>query len=348
MVATGRHIIRRDAESFGTRDGPLNMLKRLLFTLVALLVLGAAAALWFLFAPPPAAPKRETASVMTATVDGRERRYVVVAPEPAPASGAPVLIALHGSGGNGEQLRGLIGRTLERLTAVDHAYVVYPDGFEAHFNDCRRAAQYSARTLGVDDVGFMREIVARLVAEQHVDRRRVYALGYSNGGHMALRLALEAPDLVSGAIVIAASLPTAENFDCPLADLPAPTMVFIAGTGDPINPFNGGEAALFGFGSRGNVRPARASAEWYAQTLGLASGTPEALGSASGLSAYHEDWSGAEGRVRLVTIETGGHTIPQAAYRYPRILGRTFGSDLVLDSSWRYVAGEPPQTGEEP
>jgi polyhydroxybutyrate depolymerase len=322
------------------------MLKRLVFVLVVLLVAAGAAAIYFLFAPPPA-PPTGTAAASTITVDGRERRYVVVAPAEMPTAGAPVLIALHGSEGSGDQLRSLIGRTLERLTAADHAYLVFPDGYEGHFNDCRRAANYSARTLGIDDVAFLRAIVARLVSEERVNPRRVFALGFSNGGQMALRLALEAPDLVSGAIVIAASVPSVENFDCPLADLPARVAVFIAGTRDPINPFNGGEVAMFGVESRGNVRPARASAEWYAQTLGLTASPPQSLGNASGLAAYREDWSGAEGRVRLVTIESGGHTIPQAAYRFPRILGRTFGSDAVLESSWRFVAGEPGQGAAE-
>lgn len=66
--------------------------------------------------------------------------------------------------------------------------VVYPDGYEGHFNDCRRVASFSARALNVDDVGFVRRITEQLVEEEQVDPERVYTIGFSNGGHMALRL----------------------------------------------------------------------------------------------------------------------------------------------------------------
>jgi polyhydroxybutyrate depolymerase len=87
---------------------------------------------------------------------------------------------------------------IERIAEKDDV-VVYPDGYEGHFNDCRRVASYSARTLNVDDVGFIKRIVERLGAEKKINPERVYAIGCSNGGHLALRLALEAPELIKGA-----------------------------------------------------------------------------------------------------------------------------------------------------
>ena len=59
------------------------------------------------------------------------------------------------------------------------------------------------------------------------------------------------------------------------------------------------------------------------------------------MAAYNDDWTSSDGRLRLVTIESGGHTVPQEAYRFPRILGKTFPSDAVLETSWRFVRGEP-------
>ena len=117
--------------------------------------------------------------------------------------------------------------------------------------------------------------------------------------------------------------------------------MLIEGTADPINPYNGGPVTLYGFGSRGNVRPARAGAEWFAQTLGLASSKSQLLTEAGHMAAYRDDWSGSEGRLRLVTIESGGHTVPQEAYRFPRILGKTFPSDAILETSWQFMRGEP-------
>ena len=59
-----------------------------------------------------------------------------------------------------------------------------------------------------------------------------------------------------------------------------------------------------------------------------------ALGS---ISADACEWL-ANGRpmVSLVTVHNGGHTIPQSVYRFPRLLGRTFESDAVIDYIWRF------------
>jgi len=319
------------------------MLRKLLVSLVTLLLLGAAAAWWFVYAPNPPPPSAFSES-MTLQVDGRTRTFTVSQPA-APRPGASILLVLHGSRSSGGSMRLLLGRTLERITRNDNTLLVYPDGFEGHFNDCRRAADFSAHTQKIDDVDFMRAIVAQLVAQEQADPRKVYALGYSNGGQMALRLALQSPDIVSGVIAVAAGVPTTENLECPMADLPARAMVLVEGTADPISPYNGGPVTLYGFGSRGNVRPARTGAAWFAQTLGLADTPSQLLAEAEGLAAYRDDWIGADARVRLVTIQSGGHTVPQAAYRYPRALGKTLRTDDVLESSWRFVRGEKEPAG---
>jgi len=320
------------------------MLKRLLLGVLVFVVLGGVTAAWLLYSPKPPAPLVR-AEAVTMTVDKRTRSYLLVAPPDAPPH-SPVLLVLHPSRGDAAEMRRIVGGAIERITAADHPLIVYPDGFEGHFNDCRRAASYSARTAGIDDVAFMRAIVDRLVTERQADPRRVFALGYSNGGQLAVRLTLEAPDLLAGAIVISANLPTVDNLACRIGELPTRRLVFIEGTSDRINPFNGGPVTLFGFASRGNVRPARASAAWFANTLGLLSSGSQPLAMASGLAAYHEDWIGPEARVMLVTIQSGGHTVPQAAYRFPRILGKTFRSDAVLESAWQFVASNA--TAEKP
>ena len=99
---------------------------------------------------------------MTLTVDGRSRQYLLSVPE-SPRPGASILFVLHPSARHASDMWQILGRTLERITRDDNTLLVYPEGFEGHFNDCRRAADYSARTLDIDDVGFMRAIVAQLV-----------------------------------------------------------------------------------------------------------------------------------------------------------------------------------------
>ncbi len=105
------------------------------------------------------------------------------------------------------------------------------------------------------------------------------------------------------------------------------------------NLYGGGRVALFGFGDRGNVLSAQESAQWFAHRLGLAATEPQALGKEiSGLSARQQDWRSTNWHVRLVTIEGGGHTVPQTGYRFMRLLGGTFHSDSVLESMWKLLA----------
>jgi polyhydroxybutyrate depolymerase len=141
------------------------------------------------------------------------RSYAFYAPANL-APGAPLVLALHGSMGNAEQMRRGTGYAFERL-ADRHGFVVaYPEGYEGHWNDCRKEASFAARRLRIDDVGYLRALVGRFRSEYGVDSTRVYAVGVSNGGHMIYRLALEAPDLVRAVAAVAANLPAAGNMEC--------------------------------------------------------------------------------------------------------------------------------------
>jgi polyhydroxybutyrate depolymerase len=239
-------------------------------------------------------------------------------------------------------MRRICGDLLERLARQRRFAVAYPDGFEGHFDDLRRKATYSARRLKIDDVGFTRAMVILMAREYSIDPGRVYALGYSNGGAMVLRLALETPDLVAGVISISANLPTADNIDCPIVDGRHTAVVLIEGTADPINPYLGGRVSIFGLGDRGPVLSAQKSAEWFAQRYGLKPDTgPKPVLRQGGLVASWQDWGADRPLVRLVTIQGGGHTIPKA----PRpgvtlLLGRTFRSDALIEGALDVVSGE--------
>jgi polyhydroxybutyrate depolymerase len=312
------------------------VLRRLLIGLAVVLVVLGAVAAYLLYAPKPTLPVGPI-EAMALDIGGHPRRYTVFTPSHLQA-GASVLVAFHASQSSGEEMRRIVGSVLERIAEKENVVIVYPDGYEGHFNDCRRVASYSARKLNVDDVGFTKRIIEQLVAEKKINSGRVFAIGYSNGGHMALRLALETPEMVKGAAAIAANLPAPDNMDCKVARSPSRFVMFVEGTQDPINPYAGGLVTLFGFGNRGNVLSAQASAEWFARALGLAAAETQTLEHVSGISAHQQDWISSSGHVRLITIEGGGHTVPQAAYRFPRILGSTFQSDSVLESTWQLFA----------
>lgn len=282
---------------------------------VALLSL-AAAAFWYLWAPTPDASdlggRIETGVLQH---EGRARQYRVYLPA-RPAQRPQLWIVLHGSRGDGPTMRRWTGYGFDRLADRHGDVVVYPDGFGGHWNDCRRVAAYSARTLNVDDVGFLRALAARFRAD--TDIAGVHVVGFSNGGHMAFRLALEAPGDFDGYAAIAANLPVPDNTVCPQQAAPVRIML-VNGTRDPINPYDGGRVTLFGFGDRGVVRSAADSARFFAQ--GYGSTAIEESGS-DPVSWQRWRYAG-HAVVGLATIADGGHAVPQPYARVPRMLGRT-------------------------
>lgn len=169
-------------------------------------------------------------------IDGLDRTFTALVPE-SRATG--VVIALHGAGGTGARLRLLMPRTFEADAAGRSLIVVYPDGFEGGWNGCRSAAPTAANARDLNELVFLRAIVRRLGA----DALPVGLIGFSNGGQLALRSALEDPDLATGIVAIGAGLPAAGESDCSPVGQPE-RVLLIAGTADPISPYDGGRVRL--------------------------------------------------------------------------------------------------------
>ncbi len=117
-------------------------------------------------------------------------------------------MALHGGGGGAiyqadDANYGLIGKS-EQAGFI----VVFPNGVSGTGNGmlatwnagncCARA-----RDENVDDVGFLRMVVADVARRANVAAPRVYAIGMSNGAMMAYRLACEAGDVFHGIMAVA-------------------------------------------------------------------------------------------------------------------------------------------------
>jgi polyhydroxybutyrate depolymerase len=293
-----------------------------------LVALAAAAWRWLVWAPEPVLPAlRGGLASGSLRVGGRERSYSLYVPEPRAPRPALVFV-LHGSMGDGAQARRGTFYRFDELADRDGFVVAYPDGFEGHWNDCRRAAPYSANLEQVDDVGFLRALVARLEAELAVDPRRVYATGISNGGQMAYRLALEAPDLVAAIAPVAAGLPDESNLDCERRGEPVAALI-LNGTDDPMNPFDGGRVALYGvWGDRGSVLSSAASAAYFAELAGHRQPPrrrryPERSRDDGSWAELFEFVDGPGPEVAHLVVHGGGHTFPSLSGRYPRGIGHT-------------------------
>lgn len=61
-------------------------------------------------------------------------------------------------------------------------------------------------------MAFARAVVDSVSGTHRVDPKSAVGVGYSNGGQMVFRLLHEAPDLLAGAVVIAATMPDQHGF----------------------------------------------------------------------------------------------------------------------------------------
>jgi polyhydroxybutyrate depolymerase len=183
-----------------------------------------------------------------------------------PATGtapAPLILVLHGYGADGPSQLGWFG-----LDRIAEAHVVAPDGTldgtgRRFWNAVDTCCDFEARD--VDDVGYLLSLVDNVAAHHAVDRARVYAVGISNGGAMALRLACDASDRIAAVVSFAA--PWSDKFSC--APKHKIGIRVMHGTRDSVVPFEGG-AIIPGLhpNARGSLPSARSIAERFARSHG--------------------------------------------------------------------------------
>lgn len=306
---------------------------------VGVLLIAASAALifYFIYSPAPAMPNLSgNVSRHAIDVGGRQRSFLAYIPRGLP-KGAPLVVVMHGSGQDGEAARSWTGYGFERLADAHGFAVVFPDGFEGHWNACNIVGDYAANRLNIDDVEFLVAVADSLIAEIGSDPDRVFAAGTSRGGQMAFRLALEAPARFRAVAAVSASVPTPDNFKCRPSGNGTSSVLILNGTKDPLVPFNGGEVRLFGLFRRGKVRSSPESGQYFAELNGIP-GPPETHASppTDKFPIEKSLWmSDGKAAIELVAVRGGGHGMPQPHWRNPRVLGPTAstidGPEIIWD-----------------
>jgi polyhydroxybutyrate depolymerase len=254
---------------------------------------------------------------------GLKRSYRSYVPKGLP-KGAPLVLVMHGSGEGTQAIREGTGYGFERLADQHGFAVVYPKSYGFDWNDCSSIGNTEVKGVRADDAAFLTALVDKLVGEIGADPKQVFAAGISNGGSMAMRLALEQPKRFRAVAAALANVPAPQNFQCkPAAQ--TPSIMILNGTKDPLVPYAGGEINLLGlFFKGGQVISSTASAQYFADRNAIA-GTPQVslTQTAQGSRVEHARWQAADGRteVELVTLHGAGHVLPQPWARRPRLLG---------------------------
>jgi polyhydroxybutyrate depolymerase len=151
--------------------------------------------------------------------DGSERTYHLYVPSSTAGEPMPLLVAMHGGTGWGEQF--LDNSGFDELAEANDFLVAFPDGTRilprrenAVWNGGACCGVAAEGRRNVDDVGFIAKLIEAVSADYAVDSGRVYATGHSNGAIMSYRLACELSDKIaavafqSGSIEIPDCSPT--------------------------------------------------------------------------------------------------------------------------------------------
>jgi polyhydroxybutyrate depolymerase len=170
------------------------------------------------------------------TVRLGDRSYTIDLPDTA--RGAPLILALHGGGGDPDQFASASGFG---RAAVRAGYAVaFPAGTG------RRGDRLltwnggyccgSAARSRVDDLGFLLQVITDAQDRFGIDGRRVYITGMSNGAIMAETFAARNPDRVRAVAGVAGTMDTRRI----RVQGPVPALI-IHGTADSMVPYAGGQ-----------------------------------------------------------------------------------------------------------
>lgn len=263
-----------------------------------------------------------------------------------------LVLALHGSGGDGERLRRLTDRAFERLADENGFLLAYPDALGGQWHDCRAGAPHGAALAGLDDLSFLRAVVSEAKKLAGGPLEGVFVVGYSNGGHMAFRAALEAPGDFTAFAAIGAHLPVSEECGCFFSGTPV-SIFLVSGTEDPINPWEGGEVRPPAGPLLGSVSSARATARYFRGLVGAAAEPVEkrlpdrAPNDGTWIEALR--WiGGARHEVLLLVVHGGGHSLPHPTAPFPaELVGRTSRDVNGAELIWDFFARQPSMVARD-
>jgi polyhydroxybutyrate depolymerase len=236
--------------------------------------------------------------------DGAQRSYILYIPASVDGTQPVALVvALHGGTGNAEIM---IDSSGFDQVADDHGFIVaYPNG-AGHLEDKLltwnggTCCGYAQRN-NVDDVSFIRAMIADIQTVAAIDPKQIYATGMSNGALMSYRLACEAADLFAAIAPVAGTL----NFS-PCNPTEIVSVIDFHGTDDQHIPYTGG----FGPESLVDVDFASVheSVDFWATFNGCSLEAQKDVLE----EIEHETWSGCQDNsaVELYTILDGGHAWP--------------------------------------
>lgn len=224
---------------------------------------------------------------------------------------APLILALHGGGGNmkiqsQDKFYGLISKSNKEgfVVAFPNGYSELASGALATWNAGECCGK--ARDEKIDDVAFIKAVLQKIKTQASIDDKKVFAIGMSNGGMMAYRLACEAPELFKG---IASVAGTDSTINC--TPKKAVSILHIHAKDDGHVQFNGG-AGPKAVKDKSKITQFKSVPMTISKWRGLYSCVPDTTKVVDSKMAYCDLYQGCMdgAKIQLCVTEDGGHSWP--------------------------------------
>lgn len=234
---------------------------------------------------------------------GDERTYDIYVP--ANASGPmPLVIALHGGGGNSSSMVASAG-WVDKAQA-EGFIAVFPNGvgrMEKRYTWNAGGCCAFAMNQNSPDVKFIGDLIEAVEASEPVDPHRVYLTGMSNGGMLTFRAAAVLGDKLAAVGTVVGAM--FEDQPLPKGNMP---IIMINAVHDGVVPYEGGVSPmpLVRKSQTAPFLPARETAKLWA-AWNHCSGDPHTSREGSVVTQAYTDCAAD---TVFITLEEGGHGWP--------------------------------------
>ncbi|HEV3218968.1 MAG TPA: hypothetical protein VGZ48_04310 [Candidatus Acidoferrales bacterium] len=323
--------------------------------------LAAAACLCFFPAQPTRAQDREE----TVRINTNPRTFVVHLPaDYDPKKRYPVVLALHGLGGDGLLMAHIshLDETADRFGFI----VVYPNAEEGRWTklDPRPSGGFGSIGRGrlglgqpapmardrnepggepTNDTIYFDAVLDKIESEYRVDASRIYATGVSDGGFMTFRLGCQMAYRIAAIATVAATLPYGLSESCTNWAWRSVPLLMINGTSDPIISYFGRP----GLDVRYPLLSAKDTLKVWSKMDGCGNKPvrtkipPRAEGGMeTQVDTYNDCLEG--GAAILYSVLKGGHTWPGGDPFMPEQRSGAISHDLDAgEIIWQFFAAHP-------
>lgn len=244
-------------------------------------------------------------------VDGKNRAYLLDVPQSL-KPGAGLVLVCHGFGDSPAYIRRYSG--FQQLVNAHNFVFAYLEGTQNKEGKRNHQVEYAFQDPKIDDVKYAQKVAEKLIRQFHLDPKRVFCTGMSNGADFSYYLARQKRPFVRAIAPVAGTMMAV--WDTYLTKQSRMAVMEVHGTADEVTLWQGDMANRDGWGA---YLSTDAVAKWWVDALDLKKQEQSEEGGIK-LTRWWTDHD--ESEYRLYTIPDGKHIWPERLGNSQRTLAQ--------------------------